>query len=558
MARTYKGKQIVMESFRAHGVEYIFGNPGTTELPIIDSLLDYPDIHYILALHEAVALSAADAYALLTGKVGVVNVHVAPGLGNALGMLYNAKEGRSPLLVTAGQQDSRMRLREPVLFDDLAALARPLTKWSVQAEHADELPAILHRAFKIAQDPPRGPVFVALPINVMDQETAQPPLGPSPLYQRSLPDPAGVAELARLLLGARRPVIVCGDGVGRGRAVAELVALAETLGAEVWSEVLTALHDFPNGHALYRGGIAGDQSAIRRSLGAADAVLLVGGEFFEEVWFEPGSPFPDEAVVLQLGASPRELAHNYPVRCGLLADLAQGLRAVREAVAAGADAAYRSAAAARNAAAVNTRNTERARQRSRAEKTWDTLPMSPARLMAELKPLLPADVVMVHEAITAAPDLTRTIDFDSPDGYVAGRGGGIGQALPSAIGAQVAHPKRPVVAISGDGSSLYTIQGLWSAARHNLPIVFIILHNRTYRILKLNMNRYRQGVGQSGERGYPFLDLDEPPVDYVSVARGFGLQARRIENPAEIAPAFSEALAARRPWLLEVILEGGV
>jgi benzoylformate decarboxylase len=217
-----RGKQVLMDTLAAQGVEYLFGNPGTTESPIIDALVDHPEIRYVVALHEGVAVGAASYYAHASGRTGVVNVHVAPGLGNALGMLYDAAKANAPLVLTAGQQDTRLRLREPVLGHDLVAMAAPLAKWSVQAERADELSLLLHRAFKIASDPPAGPVFVALPIDVMEQETANPAARAGGLYRASLPDPAGIDEAAGLLLGARNPAIVLADVPGRPQAQAEL------------------------------------------------------------------------------------------------------------------------------------------------------------------------------------------------------------------------------------------------------------------------------------------------------------------------------------------------
>ena len=200
-----RGKHVLMDTLVAHGVECLFGNPGTTESPIIDSLPDYPQLRYMLALHEGVALGAASYYAQASGRTGVVNLHVAPGLGNALGMLYGALKAGSPLLVTAGQQDTRMRLRAPLLGHDLVAMAAPVVKWSLQVERADELAAALHRALKVAHDPPTGPVFMALPIDVLEQETDQPALPPGALYRRVEPDPAGVAAAAAATAGQPEP-----------------------------------------------------------------------------------------------------------------------------------------------------------------------------------------------------------------------------------------------------------------------------------------------------------------------------------------------------------------
>ena len=292
MTNRYTGKEIFMRTLENEGVRYIFGNPGTTELPIMDSLLDYSNIEYILALHESVAVSMADAYAQVSGQVGVVNLHVGPGLGNGLGSIYNAWEGHTPLVVTAGQQDNRMRLREPLLGHDLVAMAAPLTKWSVEAQNADELPLVLNRAFKTARETPAGPVFVSLPINVMEQTTAHAPMPPSTIYSRVEPDPAGLDAAAEMLLSAHRPLVVCGDKVAKAGAVKALVDLAEQIGAPVYSVVLPARLNFPNQHAHFRDRMANDQAAMRERVGDSDVVVLVGGEFFEETWFADASPFP--------------------------------------------------------------------------------------------------------------------------------------------------------------------------------------------------------------------------------------------------------------------------
>src|ERR1043165_157318 len=231
-----RGRQVLMQTLANHGVERIFGTPGTTESPLLDSLLDYPSLQYVVHLHEGVAVGSANFYGQASGKTAFVNLHVGPGLGNAIGMIYGALKANTPMVVTAGQQDTRARLRDPVLGHDLAAMAAPVTKWSVQVERADELGPILQRAFKIANEAPAGPVFVALPINVMEQETDIAPGTPAILFDKSRPEPAGIRARARLLASARMPAIVAGDDVARAGAVASLVELADKLGAAVWFE----------------------------------------------------------------------------------------------------------------------------------------------------------------------------------------------------------------------------------------------------------------------------------------------------------------------------------
>jgi len=549
-----RGKQVFMESLIGHGVEYIFGNPGTTESPILDALLDYPQLRYVVALHEGVALGAASYYAQTTGKPAVVNVHVAPGLGNALGMLYNAFKARAPLVVTAGQQDTRLRLRGPVLGHDLVAMAAPLTKWSVQVERADEFALIMHRALKIATDPPAGPVFVALPIDVLEQETDLAPLPPGLLYRTPDPDPAGVQAAAQLLLGARRPTIVVGDDAAS--AAAEVTALAEQLGAAIWCEGLRARQTVPSAHPNFRLGLPFDAAAIRKALDGADVVLLVGGPFFEEVWYAPGSPLPPEAAAIQVESSPERLAHNLPVRVGLVGHPRAALAALGAAIARGENGALRDAAAQRNAALRALKDQEAQAQRARAAKRWEHAPISVPRLMVELEAALPPDAIVVDESITAGIDLARTVQFDQPGDYVGARGGGIGQALPGALGVKLAHPDRPVVALSGDGSAMYSIQALWTAAHHDLAVVFVILNNREYRILKHNMDTYRQRFGAKPERAYPNMDLVAPDLGFVDLARGLGVEAMRVTTPGELRPALAKALGAGRPFLLDVAIEG--
>jgi benzoylformate decarboxylase len=549
-----RGRQVFMESLLAHGVEHIFGNPGTTESPILDALLDYPRLRYIVALHEGVALGAASYHAQATGRPAVVNVHVAPGLGNSLGMLYNALKARAPLVVTAGQQDTRLRLRGPVLGHDLVAMAAPLTKWSVQVERADELALIMHRAVKIATDPPAGPVFVALPIDVMEQETDRGPLAPGRLHRAPAPDPAGVAEAAALLLGGRRPVIVAGDDAAP--AAAELLALAERLGAAVWCEGIRARQVVPSRHPNFRLSLPFDAVAIRRALDEADVVLLVGGPFFEEVWYAPGSPLPPGAAAIHVETSPERLAHNLPVTVGLVSEPRAALAALRSAVEREAGDAFRAAAAARNEVLRALKAQDAQAQRARAAKRWDSAPISMPRLMAEVESALPDDAIVVDEAITAGPDLARTIQFERAGDYVGARGGGIGQALPGAIGIKLARPDRPVVALSGDGSAMYSIQALWTAAHHDLAIAFVILNNREYRILKHNMDTYRQRFGAKPDRGYPNMDLVSPDLGFVDIARGLGVEGMRVGHPAELRPALGRALGAGRPFLLDVAIEG--
>ncbi|MBN9487051.1 MAG: hypothetical protein J0H44_07500 [Alphaproteobacteria bacterium] len=546
-----RGRQVLMQTLVNHGVDRIFGNPGTTESPLLDSLLDYPQLQYIVHLHEGVAVGAASFYAQASGKTAFVNLHVAPGLGNAIGMIYGALKNNSPMVVTAGQQDTRLRLRDPVLGHDLAAIAAPVTKWSVQVERADELGPILQRAFKIANEAPAGPVFVALPIDVMEQETAVAPGTPATLFPASHPDPAGIAAMAKLLAVAKNPTIVAGDDIARAGADGTLVKLAEKLGASVWFEGLRGRNAFPTDHPAWRGTLAFDAPGVAKQLAANDLVLMVGGPFFEEVWYGPGSPFTAGTKVLQIEAAPSRLAYNFALDAGVIADPGVALQALETAVKADAAVARK-----RNDALKALKDAEEAAQKARVEKAWSRSPTSMARAMAEIRAGSPKDVVVVDETITANLDLFKTFTFKGPGDYFSGRGGGIGQGVAGALGVAVADTKRPILCLSGDGSSMYSIQALWTAAHHDLPIVFVILANREYRVLKHNIDAYRARFEVKSNKPYMHMDLTGPALGFVDLAKGMGVAGTHVAKADDIKAAVAAAFKSGKPHLLEIEIEG--
>lgn len=550
-----RGRQVFMDSLVAHGVERLFGNPGTTESPLLDSLAAYPSIRYVTALHESIALCAASYYAQASGKTGVVSVHVAPGLGNAMGMLYGALRASSPMVVTAGQQDTRMRLNNPVLGHDLVAMAAPMTKWAVQVERASEIGPVLRRAFKVAHDGPPGPVFVALPIDVMEEETDVGAVMPGTLARVPLPDPRGVSAIAKMLLDAREPVIVAGDDVARHGAVAELVALAQRIGANVWSEGLKLHTSFPSRHASARLGLPLDAESIGKALGAADAVLLVGGSFFEDVWFAPTGPFPAGAKVAQIEAWPERLGFGVAPDLGLIGDIGAALAGLDAAIAIGGPDAFKKAARERNAALAERKAREDLAQKTRAERAWDRVPVAMPRAMAEIQDALPGNAIVVDESITASIDLARTIPSGGSGDYFGAKGGGIGQGLAGALGVAVAHPDRPVVCISGDGSAMYAIQSLWTAAHCGLPIIFVILANAEYRVLKHNIDVYRQRFAIESQEPYAHMDLAGPPLGFVQMAAGMGVAGTRVAAGDDIGPALKAALQSGKPHVIEIAIE---
>ena len=546
-----------MDTLVNEGVKFIFGNPGTTELPILEALNDYPEIRYIMALHEGIAVSMADAYAHCSGEVGVVNLHVGPGLGNGLGSVYNAWEGRTPLVVTAGQQDSRMRLRDPLLGHDLVAMAKPLVKWSVEPTSADELSAVMHKAFKTAREEPSGPVFVSLPINIMDQRSEKGALLPSRLHNRFLPEPAAIEAVSEHLRTSQNPVVFFGDKIAQYGAFESLVALTELIGAKVFAEFLPSRINFPNQHPQFAGRAGQDYRMIAEQTKGADIVLLIGGEFFEEVWFTDNVPFPEDATIIQIDPDIKQLGRNIRVDHGLIGCPKLTLTALHSTVLSGITTETQKEIQERRQRMQIEKKHREEKRRELVRTPESQLGLSTAMLMEELRLNLPKDIAIAGEPITAGVDMLKTLSFDAPDDYLASRGGGIGQGLPSAIGMKLAQPDRPVLCLSGDGSSLYSIQTLWSAVHHEIPIVFLILNNRTYRILKLNMNRYRSEA-QLPDRGYQHLDLSNPNIDYVNIAKGFGMNAVRVTKSDALAGAVSHAFETNESWLIDVLVDGSI
>ena len=419
-------------------------------------------------------------------------------------------------------------------------MAAPVTKWSVQIERADEIAPILRRAFKVATDAPKGPVFVALPIDVLEQETSVEAMLPDRLWRAAHPDPKGVEAIASLIAKSSSPTIVVGDDVARAQATDALVAFAETIGASVWFEGLRAHASFPTGHPNYRRSLPGDAAQIRKAFGQADLVLLVGGPFFEDIWFASGGHFPEccgggadrgiaRADRLQPSARCRSGRRHGGVCC----------RAHQPAPFAGKRGIQiRRAAPQRRAWPISRR-----RRRTPTRRGWKK-PGRGRRRPCRAWPRksgagFPTMSSIVDESITASLDLAQAFHYRGFGDYFGGRGGGIGQGLSGAIGVKVAMPDRPVVAISGDGSAMYSIQALWTAAHHKLAIVFVILANREYRILKHNVDVWRQNFEAGTQHPYQQMDLTAPGARLRAPRRRHGCrsypgrQGRRYRTGAE-------------------------
>src|SRR3989449_6694918 len=326
------GKQALLALLQQEGVEYLFGNPGTTELPLMDGLVEARGLTYVLGLQEAAVVAMADGYAQASGRLGVVNVHVAPGLGNAMGMLYDAQKAGAPLLLTAGQHDQSFNVTEPILWSDLPPIARPFVKWSTEAHRLEDLPRIVHRAAKTALAHPTGPVFLSLPVDVLNAERDLDLGAPTRVAPRIVGDRAAVAQAAALLARAERPLLVAGDAVAHGDALAELAEVAELIGAPVITEGVASTCSFPFTHPLYAGSMPRLGPSIRALLMRHDLLFSVGGDLFTLSLPDDVDPMPPGLTVVHLDVDPWELGKNYPTAVAILGEPKATLPELSEAV----------------------------------------------------------------------------------------------------------------------------------------------------------------------------------------------------------------------------------
>jgi benzoylformate decarboxylase len=495
----------------------------------------------------------AGGYAEASGKLAAVNLHVAPGLGNALGMLYDAQKAGAPVLVTAGQHEQGFNVTEPILWADLPTIARPFVKWSTEVHRLADLPRILHRAAKTALAPPTGPVFLSIPGDVLKAE-AEIDLGrPTRVAPRTRGDAAAVAAAARLLAAAERPVFIAGDAVARGDAGAELLRLATLLGAPVYVEGIDNSAPVPGSHPLFRGIVTRHAHLIRAALDPHDLLFSVGGDLFP-LSLPPGvEPMPPGIKLLHLDSDPWELGKNFAPDAAILGDPKATLAEIETAVLSEMSSGRRAAATERRKAVEAAISADRAALRTKAEAETAKSPIQPLALWLALGELLPGDAVLVEETLSSAGGLRWLAPSGDAQSFFAMRGGGIGWGLPAAIGVKLALPARPVVALIGDGSALYNIQALWTAAHERIPLLFVILNNGSYRILKQRTQALRGHAAQTGR--YVGMDLTDPAVDFLALARSFGVAGCRVATLDAFRSAIADALAADAPRLVDVAID---
>ena len=553
------GRFAIIEQLLADDIHYMFGNPGTVEQGFLDALEAYPDFHYILTLQETIAVAIADGYARATQKPTVVQLHSGVGLGNGIGMMYQAKRGHAPLVVIAGEAGVRYDAMDAQMAADLVAMAEPVTKWATRVVDPSSLLRVLRRAIKIAATPPTGPTFVCLPGDVLDAINNEPIVPTSFPVTRVVPDDSLVQEAAEMLAGASSPLIIMGDGIAFSGAQAELARTAELLGAPVWGANSSEVN-IPYTHPLYSGQLGhmfgGSSSKITRQ---ADAVLICGTYVFPEVYPLLGDVFAPGTKVIHIDLNAYEIGKNFPVDLGLVSDPKLTLGRLADALDAGMSAQQKAAAQSR-AQRIGQENRSKLEQQLEADRAnRNAYPLRASRFMEELAKYVPEDTMIFDEALTTSPDLTRYLPPVLPNHFFQTRGGSLGVGIPGALGIKLANPDKTVIGFTGDGGSMYTIQALWTAAHHNIGAKFVICNNQSYMLLKLNILQYwREQVGVEVHDFPHSFDLTNPVVDFATIARSMGVPGICVDRPENVESAVREMMETDGPFLIDMVISNHV
>ena len=512
-------REVTYQLLRDLGMTVIFGNPGSTELPFLRDLPS--DFRYVLALHERSAAGMALGYAMARGNATFVNLHSIASVGNGLSALIDAFYCHAPLVVTTGQQDRRQVLAEPFLVSRAVEVVKPYVKWAYEPLRAEDVPAAIARAYYLAMQPPMGPVFLSIPMDDWTHECQS--VVAREVNHTVLPDPAALDEVVRALNLSRKPAIVAGSQIEEDRAWHDVIALAEHLNADVYQQPIPPRWTFPRTHRLFRGGLLPAQQPLADQLAKYDTVVVLGAPVFLYYAYVPGNAIQPGTRLFQITNSPNEAA------AALIGNSIVGNIS--------AAAKYLRTHAKRKEPRVTPRRVDPAEAKPE-------YPMTPAYLFEILNRVMPSSVIISEECPSSKGDLDRHLMLDEPGSFYSVPNGILGFGLPAAVGLQMAHPDRRVVCPIGDGSIQYSIQTLWSAAQHNLPVVIIVLRNADYSALKAFCDFTQVGRNVAG--------MDLPGIDVVKIAQGYGVTAQEVDRPEDLEPALKQAFSSKRPHLISV------
>ena len=545
------GKHALLQMFQAEGVKYIFGNPGTSETPMMTILPEYPDLEYLLVLQEGVAVGMAEGYGRSTGTVPLVSLHIDNGLANAFSMMIDQLRSGTPMVITAGNKDIR---KLGPGRSDLAELARPFSKWSAEITHAGQVPSVVRRAFQEARTSPTGPVFVGMSANAFD-DIADVNIAPSTeMAANSSADPAAIDEVVGLLSRAEKPIMIIGDRLAGANV--DAVRLAETAGIPVYGHG-SAEVNFPASHPLWQGNLSVRAPQAIEAIRSADLILAIGCTVFDDFFYQPGSVIGPGTSLVHIDSDPGSIGKSEPTDIGILAAPPAVVSQLADAVSEiftgtrSEEAALR----VREAKAASTARKEAFGRSAAAQRNG--APMSPATMARALADALPSNATVFNDGISAGGTIFEALSPSERGSYYAIRGGAIGWGMGATMGVQLGMPDRPVVGVMGDGTAIMTVQALWTAANSNIPAVFVICNNQSYRVLKLNSNVYHRLQGLPFPDKYVMADFDIP-LDFKAQAEAYGVEGVRVETPEDLAAQVRRGCEMDKPLVIDAVIDGAV
>jgi len=546
------GAEALVRTVEAEEAQYVFGNPGTIEIDILDALSASTRVQYVLGLHEEAAVAMADGYARASGRPAFLNLHAMVGTANGLGALFSAAKDRIPLVVSAGCHDTRHLFRDAQGEAlDLVGVVRQFMKHCLVVPHPARIPEETVRAFKIAGTLPQGPTYFAIPKDFLaasvDVEIPNPAAFRLPA--RVAAGPEEIDRAADLLLRAERPIAVAGGQVFRHGASDLLVELADLLALPLFAEPFGVYLSVPSTHPQYLGLYAPGHPTVA----GATLVLGVGTRMFAEPDVPKGPMVPRDASVIHIHEDPWEIGRVYPTAVPIVADSRSALAALLSAVRSRMTTAQAKSLAARRAEIAEARTAMMAEREEDLRHEWDAVPIKPWRLVAELSRVLDETALVVNQAVTMGNYILRFCDFPRPGAFTMNSSTYMGWGIGAAVGMKLAEPKRTVISCVGDGVMTYAPQGLWSAAKYGIPVVFVVFNNRTYMAIKSGLHDRGRNAARTGV--YTGTEILDPPVDIRGLAESFGVEAVQVVQPADIRPALERALGAGRPMVLDVLID---
>ncbi|MEC7836492.1 MAG: thiamine pyrophosphate-binding protein [Chloroflexota bacterium] len=553
MSQTMSGKQAVLEMLKAEGIEYIFGNPGTSEGPLIDMLGDYPEFKYIMALQESVAMGMGESFARSTEKTSFVSLHVDSGLANGIALMLDALNTGTPMVVTSANYDSR-KINETKT--DLAELVRPVTKWAVELDLPDQIPSVLRRAFNEANSHPKGPVYVGFTANALEGIADMNIVPSGKVHDEVIPSPSGILEAANLLTKAKNPALMVGDRVSDDNAISESVSIAELLGMAVFQS-RGAEVSFPTTHPQYQGMHSLRSQESRESLKEFDVILTVGMDTLDELFYWGDVILDESQKLIHIDPIPGRVGRSEPTDVGIISNCKTGLAELITEVSKTVD---QNIVNTRKSQVISDALSQKEAYEESVKEKWNSTPMSPARMMYELSNAIPKNSIVVDDSISNRAAMRHYFPATERNDIRGVRGQSIGGGIGATMGTQCAFPDRPVFGVLGDGSTMMTVQGLWTAANDKIPCIFVICNNGMYRVLKTNFNVYQKEILNEPEPAGDNLLYSDfvTPFNLCTIAEGMGLHSERVTDPNEIAGAVDRALASGGPALLDIVIDGKI